>query len=779
MTSVTQKNISHNTYLETTEMRLSRIKKGGEPICLPAASTLRQTTIESSFNRTTVRKVQKQRVKAVKKRRVDDRDVSEKTPNEIIDHIVRNYKTDQPRVWQRNALIKIIDTVRNDKIDQCTCHKHLLECISEVHRNHFTAVCPAGGKTRFGIYATAILIYLGVISKVIIVSPNRQVQRQWADDFAKITGNKKQPKGILKPISVTKEKNFRNDSDGQSSTYQFVCLPKNHTNYNQLCVTEKTLVIFDECHHLTLYKDHKWGNTCRKAFENSTFQLLLSGTPYRSAKNERIPFTRAKLVKGEYHYEYDTTFDYEEGLRTGSHRMAIAYTLDGYIRFTDGKTIYNTKFENENLPKTLIQQRLRTATDIEDDNDFIRELLKNACYQLNYVRQERPFLQGLAIAKGIDQALLIKKFLEEIGEKPQIIYSDPKTPKTSPKRRGSPQRGGKNSPKRSKINDETIQFFKNNPLKDECKWIISISMLAEGTDIPNLTVMALCTTLTEIGPLTQILHRVTRKNPENGEFCYYFVPADKRQVSVLESLVEPTIQLLHQFGIPQTINASVCPELRGNQTPIINHDVENTAVPLQNRLFKALASEVTNISKLNIAAREEQTYSNSQAFSRAQKLVLAFPKLFDHIESAYTYAESTFNDDSILEKILHSFKHTPEWITIDLLRQIYDNTVKKHHENNSSANVTLNTKLPKVLTDDDMKKDLRDQINKYVKQHAKRLSNKSFIRDNAMTYGKLYNETWLHLGKKGQCKLENLTLDELDRYLNILPKVFTELQKRN
>ena len=64
---------------------------------------------------------------------------------------------------------------------------------------------------------------------------------------------------------------------------------------------KKTLVIFDEIHHLG--DDLTWGDAIRKAFNGATFRLAISGTPFRRDNNP-IPFVKYESSTSVADYVY-------------------------------------------------------------------------------------------------------------------------------------------------------------------------------------------------------------------------------------------------------------------------------------------------------------------------------------------------------------------------------------------------------------------------------------------------------------------------------------------
>ncbi|MFY9231947.1 MAG: DEAD/DEAH box helicase family protein, partial [Candidatus Nanopelagicales bacterium] len=182
------------------------------------------------------------------------------------------------RQWQREALDSYWDAQPQDYLVSAT---------------------PGAGKTTFALTLAQRLLGAKVINRVIVVVPTDHLRTQWAD-AAMVLGLSLDPK--LKNADGP----VRKDTLGYVTTYaQVAGHPMLHRARTQ---NARTLVILDEVHHAG--DGLSWGEAVSEAFLPAARRLCLTGTPFRTKSDERIPFVRydesdeGALSIADYGYGY-------------------------------------------------------------------------------------------------------------------------------------------------------------------------------------------------------------------------------------------------------------------------------------------------------------------------------------------------------------------------------------------------------------------------------------------------------------------------------------------
>lgn len=343
---------------------------------------------------------------------------------------------------------------------------------------------PGAGKTRFALAAARELMQRSVIQRVIVVAPTAHLRGQWARSA-------KANAGIdLDDTFVNGNGAFAKDFDGVAVTYSSVAsCPQ---LYRKLATAQKTLVILDEIHHGG--EELSWGSALREAFEFTERRLLLSGTPFRSDGGV-IPFVKYgedRRCIPDYSYDYgDALAD-----RQGVVRPIAFPAFDGEARWLDA-TMVESKQKLSDVDDSTRARALRSA--LMPTGPWISSVLKQANEQLTVERVLVPDAGGLVVAADQPKAVAYAKILEELcGEPVTVAISD--VPDASQK----------------------IKDFEEGTNR----WIVAVAMVAEGVDIPRLTVGVYATnTATEMF-FRQVAGRFVRtRHPDDDACATLYIPS--------------------------------------------------------------------------------------------------------------------------------------------------------------------------------------------------------------------------------------------------------------
>lgn len=392
------------------------------------------------------------------------------------------------RDWQMECL-EVYQSLVGHYVDRHEGNGH-------THPQHrFTVYAGTGsGKTKNVALLVSWLLNSKLVDQVIFVCPNRSILRKTRKDFAKYFDID------LVPLSMRRYK------DGVPPKFQggvlcYGSVARNATTIRGVCSYRKTVVIFDEVHHLG--DEQKWGDSAIEAFGNVPYVINLTGTPYRS-DNTRIPFVtyeeteRGGLLRFKADQKSGTGFTYPLGraVAEGVCRMPHFMWHKGTVEIRpadDGPTIITT-FEDK-VSDSVAAWRLQGATKYGVNSR--KEMLRDA---LDYCRKEGRkvfiFLGGDTQGDhtpSYDATDLLPQELQELGYHPdewQVILSDDTKAQ------------------------ETIEAFPTSG-----KWIlISINMISEGTDLPENSACIFLTTITAFCTTIQRIGRALRMMGENDPF---------------------------------------------------------------------------------------------------------------------------------------------------------------------------------------------------------------------------------------------------------------------
>ncbi|MBN8241151.1 DEAD/DEAH box helicase family protein [Marinobacter hydrocarbonoclasticus] len=360
------------------------------------------------------------------------------------------------------------------------------ECIAQAlksfeHRSHFLCCAtPAAGKTVMVASVAKALFERGNIDFVVCFSPSRAVAQSVATTFSQILG---------------RSFNGRIGAAGGSYTYQSMStLP---SELWRVLSDHRVLVVLDEIHHCSgsSWDEFSMGNSWGRIILNriqgkASYTIALSGTPWRTDDNP-IVLARYTQPDGELHC------DYEYGLqRAVLDRVCRAPN----IVLTDNREIHLKSSELGLKTYSSIRDTIRQGhisyPNFLYRNEVIDHTLSEASKKLLEIRERVPAAAGLVVAATVAHAEQIADRLSALGERPVVVTC--RTP-------------------------EAHQIINN--FRTSCdRWIISVGMISEGTDIPRLQVCCHLSRIRTELHFRQVLGRILRRQagepPEVGGWLY-------------------------------------------------------------------------------------------------------------------------------------------------------------------------------------------------------------------------------------------------------------------
>ncbi|MFT6551322.1 MAG: superfamily II DNA or RNA helicase [Zhongshania marina] len=402
----------------------------------------------------------------------------------------------------------------------------------ETDHPHFLCLAtPGAGKTFMASIIAKELMNAGKIDFVFCFSPSVNV----ATSFQ---------------LSLESQLNCRLDgllgSKGRSLTYQ--SMPAPDSAFWSLLSQYKTLAIFDEIHHCAgdnMGNANVWGQKIIQQIQGkANYTLALSGTPWRS---DKVPIALSSYcVNGKIQCDY--SYGLERAIQDGVCRTPRIIAVDNEkINLVSGdETEHYSSFSE------LLKQSKCSYQQLLDSDDLITHMIKLTEKKLNDVRKKQTNSGALVVAASVEHAIKIAEIIKfQTGESARVV---------------------------TYLHDDaqkSIQDFR----EASDKWIVSVGMISEGTDIPRLKV---CCHLTRVKTelyFRQVLGRILRSTGIEKDEGFLFMPAEPNLVEYAERVVEniPDANAIAIELMPGNITTQndssqtpTLPEIQENPNPLVN-----------------------------------------------------------------------------------------------------------------------------------------------------------------------------------------------------------------
>ena len=330
-------------------------------------------------------------------------------------------------------------------------------------QRHFMALAtPGAGKTVMAAVVAKRLFDANEIDYVVCFAPSVAVLNSMRTTFYSV---------------LAKSMHGQLGAAGGVYTYQYLASSEK-ADWSFL-TTSRVLVVFDEIHHCGGDEPefaNAWGReVLRSLGSQAKYILSMTGTPWRS---DLAPITLASYIDPDKTIHCDYVYGIADAIKDGVCRLPEVVLID------NDKLQVNE--ETYGSLKSAIEHSELRYSELLGDSQALRYLLTKAVQQLNTARHEQPNAAGLVVASSVHEARRIKHILQSEFNQTAVMvtYREP-----------SPQ--------------VVIENFRTS----DTQWIVSVSMVSEGTDIPRLRVCAhLSLVRTELF-FRQVLGRVLRLMP--------------------------------------------------------------------------------------------------------------------------------------------------------------------------------------------------------------------------------------------------------------------------
>ncbi len=374
-------------------------------------------------------------------------------------------------------------------------------------KDFLVTATPGAGKTTFALTLAARLLGRREVARVVVVCPSDHLRRPWAD-AADALGL------VLAPGLTNAVGPVRAGTQGYVTTYaQVAGKPMLHA---ARATSVKTLVILDEVHHAG--DGLSWGEASEEAFGRAARRLCLTGTPFRTKADERIPFVRYEEdsfegVDGEGGIglvsRADYTYGYKEALADNVVRPVVfaAYTGTSRWRNSAGEVVAASL--SEAGTRSVEMQAWRTALDPK--GQWVPHVIAAMDDRITHLRETgMPDAAGLILASDQDDARAYAKIVRRVtGKAAELILSD--DPKASKK----------------------IERFATG----SARIAVCVRMISEGVDVPRAAVLAWMTSYRTPLFFAQAVGRVVRSRAPH-ESATVFLPAVRPLLSLAAAMEE-------------------------------------------------------------------------------------------------------------------------------------------------------------------------------------------------------------------------------------------------
>jgi superfamily II DNA or RNA helicase len=345
-------------------------------------------------------------------------------------------------------------------------------------QSHFLCLAtPGAGKTLMASKLAKKLKTEGLIDFVICVTPALIVSDDFRTELENQLGNKL---------------NGKLGSIGKTLTYQAML---NENYIWDLFEQYKVFVIFDEIHHCAgsdLDNSNAWGEKIISNIQGkAAYTLALTGTPWRS---DSIPISLGNYTEdGLIHCDY--SYGLTQAISDNVCRTPLITLFDN-DNITLSEAGHVSKFDSFN---NLLNNSKCNYQSLIESETLIEHMLEEANKTLNSLREVEPNSGGLIVAASTQHARdiynILKCYLNEDADIVTYLEPDPVS---------------------------LIKRYKYG----NSKWIISVGMISEGTNIPRLKICCYLTRVKTELYFRQVLGRVLRVSRSKNEYGYFYMPAE-------------------------------------------------------------------------------------------------------------------------------------------------------------------------------------------------------------------------------------------------------------
>jgi len=348
--------------------------------------------------------------------------------------------------------------------------------------NHFLALAtPGAGKTLMASELADQLLKNNMVDLIICFSPSSIVSQ----DFSASLQLKTQERfdGLI-------------GARGRSLTYQN--LQYLDVNFWQLFERYRVFVIFDEIHHCAgsnIYNTNAWGEQIILNIQDKAkFTLALTGTPWRS---DAAPIVLSNYAHPSNKISCDYVYGLSEAITDNVCRVPQIIAIDN----NNIAVIDDVETKTFSSFKSLLMESVVPYQEIIENEAVIKYVISSAHKKLSSIRVKNTDAAGLIVASSVEHARQISTLMKACFNEDSVVVTYRESEPTS-----------------------IIQQFRH----EQTKWIISVGMISEGTNIPRLQICCHLTNIKTEMHFRQILGRILRMTGSINQEAIMYMPAEPK-----------------------------------------------------------------------------------------------------------------------------------------------------------------------------------------------------------------------------------------------------------
>ncbi|GGM11907.1 DEAD/DEAH box helicase [Nakamurella endophytica] len=352
-------------------------------------------------------------------------------------------------------------------------------------RDFLVTATPGAGKTTFALAVATGLLRDRVVDRVVVVCPTDHLRTQWADAAARVGL-------VLDPRMTNAQGPVPDGAHGYVTTYaQVAQRPAIHA---ARATRRRTLVVLDEIHHAG--DGLSWGQAVGDAFGEVHRRLSLTGTPFRTRAEERIPFVDYHTDGDLLRSVADYTYGYRQALADGVVRPVVFAAYTGVSRWRNSAGEVVAASLSDTATRSVEAAAWKTALD--PAGGWVPHVIAAMDERISHLRASgTPDAAGLVLASDRDDARAYASVVRRItGHAPELILSD--DPKASAR----------------------IERFRDS----DQRMAVCVRMISEGVDVPRAACLAWMTSYRTPLFFAQAVGRVVRARAAH-ETATVFLPA--------------------------------------------------------------------------------------------------------------------------------------------------------------------------------------------------------------------------------------------------------------
>tara|TARA_R110000737_G_scaffold207884_1_gene225733 strand:- start:4485 stop:5918 length:1434 start_codon:yes stop_codon:yes gene_type:complete len=348
--------------------------------------------------------------------------------------------------------------------------------------NHFLALAtPGAGKTLMASELADQLLKNNLVDLIICFSPSSIVSQDFSQSLQ---------------LRINERFDGLLGAKGHSLTYQ--SLQYLDENFWQLFHRYRVFVIFDEIHHCAgsnVDNANAWGEQIILNIQDKAkYTLALTGTPWRS---DAAPIVLSNYMHPSNKISCDYVYGLSEAIKDDVCRVPQIIAIDN----NNISVVDDEETKTFSSFKCLLSQSIIPYQEIIENEKVIKYVISSAQKKLGSIRATNADAAGLIVASSVEHARQISTLMKTSFNEDAVVVTYRENEPTS-----------------------IIQQFRYA----QSKWIISVGMISEGTNIPRLQVCCHLTNIKTEMHFRQILGRILRMTDSKNQEAVMYMPAEPK-----------------------------------------------------------------------------------------------------------------------------------------------------------------------------------------------------------------------------------------------------------